>query len=157
MAPGILATIVLAVLLRVLLPWRNNQPPSPDTALQIGNPRCCLAEEKKGIIDIGNGKEVHTSAISDAVIPLIREQIRSGRQVGMAVSVYFRGREVANICGGVFRSVKDHTGWLPVQPDTIFMPYSTVKGVSASALLTAVDAGQCSYSEPGPSSELPPH
>ncbi len=67
----------------------------------------------------------------------------SPTQVGMSVCVYYQGRQVANVCGGVYQSLEDGSSWAPVTPATLFMAYSVVKGVAATALLTCVDAGGC--------------
>lgn len=65
-------------------------------------------------------------------------------QVGMSVSVFSQGREIATVCGGVCQHMDGGGGsWHAVDDRTLFMSYSVVKGVAATALATCVDAGEC--------------
>ena len=61
----------------------------------------------------------------------------------MSVCVYYKGRQIANVCGGVYQPLVNGEQWMPVTPSTLFMAYSVVKGVVATALLTCVDGGMC--------------
>ena len=60
--------------------------------------------------------------VTEAVIRVMEDHLRDGSQLGMSVSVYFKGREIANVCGGLYRNfVSDELQ--PVTPDTLFMAY----------------------------------
>lgn len=64
----------------------------------------------------------------------------------MAISVYYKGQEVAHVCGGVYRSMGGaRDEWKAVDPNTLFMSYSVCKGVAATGLMTCVDRGECRY------------
>jgi CubicO group peptidase (beta-lactamase class C family) len=78
----------------------------------------------------------------------MRAQLEAGTQVGMAVAVYYRGRQVAHVCGGMYRCMGGKEGeWQAVDPNTLFMSYSVCKGVAAAGLMTCVDRGECAYTD----------
>ena len=59
--------------------------------LRQAPPRCVLTTESPNIIQLSNGAEVATAPLRDALLAALHKQIASGRQVGMAVVVYWRG------------------------------------------------------------------
>eukprot|EP00960_Hanusia_phi_P069234 767039-Hanusia_phi.AAC.2 len=117
-------------------------PPDPDQILLHASPASCTEcredRTRKGISRRG---------LEDVIKHVMGQQIRRGSQVGMSVSVFLEGEELASVCGGVYRPVGARSSWKPVTKDTIFMSYSVCKGVSATALLTCVDRDECKFEQ----------
>jgi CubicO group peptidase (beta-lactamase class C family) len=72
----------------------------------------------------------------------LERQLGRSRHGGAAVCVYYRGKKVVDIWGGV----KDATG-SPWQSDTMSVSFSTTKGVTATALHLLVDRGLLDYDD----------
>ena len=125
------------------------RPPAPQEILRCAPPRS-VQQQLGAYIQLPGGRRFATAPLSDALVAAVERQLASGTQVGMAVAVYWHGQLVAHICGGVYRAAGTGWGaeWRPVQPDTLFMGFSVVKGVAATCLLTAVDRGEVSYQHP---------
>ena len=75
-----------------------------------------------------------------------------GRQLrrtngGAAVTVYHRGRVVADLWGGT-RDLDAPDGPAPWERDTVAMCFSTTKGVASTALHILADRGLVAYDEP---------
>ncbi len=87
------------------------------------------------------------SAVNSALTRECDRLLASGSELGLSVSVYLRGHEIARVCGGVYRP-RGSRGWRAVGPDTLFMGYSVAKGVAATALLAISDRGLLEYSAP---------
>ena len=66
--------------------------------------------------------ELIMNDVTRAVMDVMEEHLRDGSQLGMSVSVYFKGHEIANVCGGLYRSLTSNE-FEPVTPDTLFMSY----------------------------------
>ena len=117
-------------------------PPDPDYILKHAPPTSCT-ESSTGKTRAG----VSRRQLEDAIKVVMERQIRRGSQIGMSVSVYLHGEEVASVCGGMCRTLRGGGRWKPVTKDTIFMSYRVCKGVSATALLTCVDRGECEFDQ----------
>ena len=65
------------------------------------------------------------------------------RDVGASLAVYRRGKRVVDLWGG-WRDVEQKRPW---KRDTLVNVYSTTKGVVATALAMAVDAGKLRYED----------
>jgi CubicO group peptidase (beta-lactamase class C family) len=79
-----------------------------------------------------------------AVQRAIDAAIASGREVGLQVAAYHRGRLVADAWGGV----ADPSSGQPVAGDTLFNVYSVTKAVAATAVHMLVDRGRLDYDSP---------
>jgi hypothetical protein len=60
--------------------------------------------------------------VTAAIISTMEDHLKDGSQLGMSISVYFKGCEIANVCGGLYRSLVSNE-LQPVTPDTLFMAY----------------------------------
>ena len=130
----------LLVYFSLMMPFRR-VPPSPAEIMAEAPPRVCGG-------GAGGGTGIK---VGEAVKRELDALIRDGTEVGVSVTVYLEGKELASVVGGVFQPVQTDDGsdgWRPVTEETLFMSYSVVKGVAATALLTCVDAGEVSYSQP---------
>jgi CubicO group peptidase (beta-lactamase class C family) len=122
--------------------------PQPDDVLELAAPKCFLDEGSSSAPFKDGDKTVHPKQLSEAIQKVMRAQLQAGTQVGMQVSVYYKGRQVANVCGGVYRSMSEGGDtWKAVDPSTLFMSYSVCKGVAAAGLMTCVDRGECKYDD----------
>jgi CubicO group peptidase (beta-lactamase class C family) len=83
-----------------------------------------------------------TAFVANATVQhAIDAAIASGREVGVQVAAYHRGRLVVDAWGG---SADPATG-RPVTGDTLFNVYSVTKAVAATALHILVDRGRLDY------------
>lgn len=71
-------------------------PPCPATILHEHPPRCCSSRG-------GEDAMRKNKSANNAVIELLTEQIRSGRELGAQVFAYHKGRLVVAVCCGVYR------------------------------------------------------
>jgi len=86
-----------------------------------------------------------TALVANATVQhAIDAAIASGREVGVQVAAYHRGRLVVDAWGG---SADPATG-RPVTGDTLFNVYSVTKAVAATALHILVDRGRIDYDAP---------
>jgi len=79
-----------------------------------------------------------------AVQRAIDAAIESGREVGLQVAAYHRGRLVADAWGGL----ADPATGRKVDGDTLFNVYSVTKAVAATAVHMLVDRGRLDYDAP---------
>lgn len=79
-----------------------------------------------------------------AVQRAIDAAIASGREVGLQVAAYHRGRLVADAWGGI----ADPATGRPVDGGTLFNVYSVTKAVAATAVHMLVDRGRLDYDTP---------
>jgi CubicO group peptidase (beta-lactamase class C family) len=79
-----------------------------------------------------------------AVQRAIDAAIASGREIGLQVAAYHRGRLVADAWGGI----ADPATGRPVAGDTLFNVYSVTKAVAATAVHMLVDRGRLAYDAP---------
>jgi CubicO group peptidase (beta-lactamase class C family) len=85
-----------------------------------------------------------TLAANAAVQQAIEAAIASGREIGVQVAAYHRGRLVVDAWGGV----ADPATGRRVDGDTLFNVYSVTKAVAATAVHILVDRGQLDYDAP---------
>ncbi|MCC7363482.1 MAG: beta-lactamase family protein [Dehalococcoidia bacterium] len=84
------------------------------------------------------------SAINTRVHDLIERQIAEGKQLGVQVAAYHKGRRVVDTWAGTMGPKDDRE----VGPDSLFLSFSTTKGVAAMALHILADKGQIDYDAP---------
>jgi len=132
MFPLVPTISVLATVAVVRAVRKSFIPPDPAKVLKLGPPRSCMRDEST--------KDSVARELENALVETMKEQIASGRQVGIAVSVYLHGKEIANVCGGIVREASPFSDWRPVERDTLFPSFSVAKGIAATALMTCVDA-----------------
>ena len=90
---------------------------------------------------------MNRAAAPEANAPVQRaidEAIASGREIGVQVAAFHRGRLVVDAWGG---SADPATG-RPVTADTLFNVYSVTKAIAATALHILVDRGRLDYDAP---------
>jgi CubicO group peptidase (beta-lactamase class C family) len=85
-----------------------------------------------------------TLAANAAVQRAIDAAIASGREIGLQVAAYHRGRLVVDAWGGV----ADPTTGRLVDGDTLFNVYSVTKAVAATAIHMLVDRGRLDEESP---------
>ncbi|GAB5354126.1 hypothetical protein AAMO2058_000092800 [Amorphochlora amoebiformis] len=85
--------------------------------------------------------------VTQALIRVVDRQVTSRLEHGLSVSVYYKGKQIASVCGGSYRSCASGNQWQKVTPRTRFMGYSVSKGIAATALLTLHDAGLLNYED----------
>lgn len=85
-----------------------------------------------------------TLAANAAVQRAIDAAIASGREIGLQVAAYHRGRLVVDAWGGV----ADPATGRPVDGGTLFNVYSVTKAVAATAIHMLVDRGRLDYESP---------
>jgi CubicO group peptidase (beta-lactamase class C family) len=93
---------------------------------------------------IHKGRAMPDTAINAAVSTLIRRQVKDGRQIGVQVCAYKDGHSVVDTVAGQM-GPKDSRA---VQPNSLFLSFSTTKGVAATALHMLADRGQLDYDAP---------
>jgi len=121
--------------------------PLPADVARLAPPTSALPAGRSAPFSDG-ARTVDPARLQAAIGECMRSQLEAGTQVGMAVAVYYRGRQVAHVCGGVYRSMGGTGGeWRAVDADTLFMSYSVCKGVAAAGLMTCVDRGECAYAD----------
>lgn len=79
-----------------------------------------------------------------AVRELVEGQIAEGRQIGVQVCAYVHGEKVIDVVAGN-RGPDDAR---PVEPDSLFLSFSTTKGITALALHQLADRGLIDYEAP---------
>ena len=84
------------------------------------------------------------TAVNTAVSDLIQRQVAEGRQIGVQVAAYKDGKPVVETVAGQMGPDDAR----PVQPDSLFLSFSTTKGVAALALHMLADRGQLDYDAP---------
>lgn len=88
-----------------------------------------------------------TPPMLDANPPVQRaidDAIASGREIGIQVAAYHRGRLVVDAWGGL----ADPANGRPVDGETLFNVYSVTKAVAATAVHMLVDRGRLDYDAP---------
>jgi CubicO group peptidase (beta-lactamase class C family) len=75
---------------------------------------------------------------------LIDRQVAEGRQIGVQVCAYKDGKIVADACAGQMGPEDTR----PVKPDTLFLSFSTTKGIAALAVHQLADRGLLDYDAP---------
>jgi CubicO group peptidase (beta-lactamase class C family) len=76
----------------------------------------------------------------EAVEEAFRRNFDEGEEIGAAVSMYHRGRQVVNLWGGSFDG-----GDAPYDDSTLQVVFSTTKGIAAIAVAMCVDRGLIDY------------
>jgi CubicO group peptidase (beta-lactamase class C family) len=84
------------------------------------------------------------NGVGASVQALIDRQVAERRQIGVQVCAYQDGRCVVDVCAG--RMGPDDPR--PVTADTLFLSFSTTKGVTATALHMLADRGLVDYDAP---------
>jgi CubicO group peptidase (beta-lactamase class C family) len=82
--------------------------------------------------------------LSGKVQDLVQHQISTGEQLGVQVCAYRYGEPVVDLWAGTMGSHDDR----PVQADSLFLSFSTTKGVAALALHMLADRGLLDYDAP---------
>lgn len=95
-------------------------------------------------MDAGATTRGETLVANAAVQRAIDAAIASGREVGLQVAAYHRGRLVADAWGGL----ADPSTGRRVDGDTLFNVYSVTKAVAATAIHMLVDRGLLEYDAP---------
>lgn len=75
---------------------------------------------------------------------LIERQIADGKQLGVQVAAYRNGERIVDAWAGTMGPRDER----PVQEDSLFLSFSTTKGVAAAALHILADKGQIDYEKP---------
>ena len=91
-----------------------------------------------------NSLEVASLPANPVVQRAIDAAIASGREVGVQVAAYHRGRLVVDAWGGV----ADPATGRKVDGDTLFNVYSVTKAVAATAVHLLVDRDRLDYDAP---------
>jgi CubicO group peptidase (beta-lactamase class C family) len=81
---------------------------------------------------------------NDRVKAAIDEAVDAGREIGVQVAAYHRGKLVIDTWGGL----ADHEAGRAVTGDTLFNVYSVTKAVAATALHLQADRGLIDYDAP---------
>ena len=81
---------------------------------------------------------------NDRVKAAIDATIHEGREIGVQVAAYHRGKLVIDTWGGL----ADQAAGRPVDGDTLFNVYSVTKAVAATALHVQADRGLIDYDAP---------
>lgn len=84
------------------------------------------------------------TAANRAIQALIDQQVAEGRQIGVQVCAYKDGELVVDAVAGQMGPDDPR----PVRPDTLFLSFSTTKGVAALALHQLADRGLIDYDAP---------
>lgn len=79
-----------------------------------------------------------------AVTELLERQIAEGRQIGVQVCAYLHGEKVIDVVAGT-RGPGDER---PVEPHSLFLSFSTTKGITALAVHQLADRGLLDYDAP---------
>ncbi|MGI5271536.1 serine hydrolase domain-containing protein [Nonomuraea sp. CA-218870] len=86
----------------------------------------------------------HTAPGFEAVRAAFAANLASGQDVGAAVSVYLRGRQVVDLWGGI----ADPGTGRPWERDTLQVVYSTTKAVTAACALLLAQRGELDLDAP---------
>lgn len=84
------------------------------------------------------------TSLNARVQSLIEGQIADGKQLGVQVAAYRHGEPIVDAWAGRMGPHDDR----PVQPDSLFLSFSTTKGVAATALHILADRGIVDYAAP---------
>ncbi|MFN0092444.1 MAG: serine hydrolase domain-containing protein [Acidimicrobiales bacterium] len=87
---------------------------------------------------------IDNAAANEAVQELVERQIAEGRQIGVQVCAYVHGEKLVDVAAG--RRGPDDAR--PVEADSLFLSFSTTKGVTALALHQLADRGVIDYEQP---------
>jgi CubicO group peptidase (beta-lactamase class C family) len=93
---------------------------------------------------IQTGCIVLSATINSKVSELLAKQIAEKRHIGVQVCAYQNGIKVVDTCEGKMGVNSPR----PVQPDTLFLSFSTTKGVAATAIHMLADRGLLDYDSP---------
>lgn len=85
-----------------------------------------------------------STALNEAVHTLLQDQIARGTQLGVQVCAYRKGEPIVDAWAGEMGPADAR----PVGPDTLFLSFSTTKGVAATALHILADRGLIDYEAP---------
>ena len=85
-----------------------------------------------------------STSINTAVQALIERQVAEGSQIGVQVAAYHRGKPVVDAWAGAMGPEDPR----PVQPDSLFLSFSTTKGIAALALHMQADKGLIDFDAP---------
>ncbi len=86
----------------------------------------------------------HNDTANQTVRQLVERQIAGGQQIGVQVCAYQHGRKIIDVVAGT-RGPDDAR---PVQPDSLFLSFSTTKGITALVLHQLADRGLIDYEAP---------
>ena len=75
----------------------GSPPPEPPIVAALGRPRSFLAPAAAAALS------PREKALTAQLAALLEKQLLSGRQLGLVVNVYYQGREIAHVGGGVHR------------------------------------------------------
>lgn len=150
----------------------GSPPPDPPVVAALGRPRSFLSPAEAAAL------RPHEKALTVQLAALLERQLLSGRQLGVVVNVYYQGREVAHVGGGVHRPSGEKAkggagaatsdgpkapplqpptaaahaglprGWQAVNADTRFLIQSVTKGVCACGVLALADRDLLDYDAP---------
>jgi CubicO group peptidase (beta-lactamase class C family) len=82
--------------------------------------------------------------VNAAVRQLVDTQVAGGRQIGGQVCAYHRGALVVDVSFGAMGPADPR----PVQPDSLFLSFSTTKGIAALLVHQLADTGRLNYDDP---------
>ena len=68
-----------------------------------------------------------STRVNTTVQALIERQVAEGSQIGVQVAAYHRGKPVVDAWAGAMGPEDPR----PVQPDSLFLSFSTTKGIAA--------------------------
>lgn len=88
--------------------------------------------------------DIENHELNQAVQHLLERQIAGGQQIGVQVCAYQHGRKIMDVVAGT-RGPDDPR---PVEPDSLFLSFSTTKGVTALVLHQLADCGLIDYDAP---------
>jgi CubicO group peptidase (beta-lactamase class C family) len=80
----------------------------------------------------------------EAVQAAFEDNLKSGRDVGASCCVYWKGRKVVDLAGGLFDEQRDQ----PYTPDTLQLIFSTTKGATAIAVNQLIERGDLDLDAP---------
>ena len=85
-----------------------------------------------------------STRVNTAVQALIERQVAEGSQIGVQVAAYHKGKPVVDAWAGAMGPEDPR----PVQPDSLFLSFSTTKGIAALALHMQADKGLIDFDAP---------
>ena len=119
-----LAVAVILLLIFSFISFKHF--PTPTEILKIAPPRSFLRQDHmvstRNSCRINQNELALSRSVTKAIIQVLEDHLRDGSQLGVSISVFFKGREIANVCGGLFQSLLSNE-FQPVTPDTLFMAY----------------------------------
>lgn len=81
---------------------------------------------------------------NDAVFDLLQTQISQGHQIGVQVCAHLHGEKIVDVAAGTMGPDDDR----PVQPNSLFLSFSSTKGPTALLIHQLADSGQLDYDKP---------